>query len=167
MFRSVKLPADIPGMLYLHGMPGRNEDWERFTVAVRKAGIGRIVSFTPDDEIARESPLYAAAIADGSLPCRREAFPIPDYGIPDDREGYAGFVAGIADLLRRGEGVLIHCGAGVGRTGTFAVCLIIALGASGAEAREAVGLAGSHPETGGQEDLIAWYEGFGRRSPNG
>ena len=62
---------------------------------------------------------------------------------------------------------MIHCGAGVGRTGTFAVCLIIALGASGAEAREAVGLAGSHPETGGQEDLIAWYEGFGRRSPNG
>jgi len=167
MFRSVKLPPDIPGMLYLHGMPGRNEGWGRFTAAARKAGIGRIVSLTPDDEIAKESPAYARAIAADTLPCRRAAFPIPDYRIPDDRQGYAGFVERIAKLLRRGERILVHCGAGVGRTGMFAVCLLVALGIDAAEAREAVGSAGSHPEADGQEDLIAWYKGFVERRPNG
>ena len=162
MFRSVRLLPGIPGRLYLHSIPGRRESWEEFIDGLVGAGIDLIVSLTPQEEIERESPAYARAIAGGTLPARRMVFPIPDYGIPADREGYAGFVAEVADLIRAGGAVLVHCNGGIGRTGTFAACLLISFGAGAAEALERVGSAGSHPEEDVQKELISWYEGFVR-----
>jgi len=83
-------------------------------------------------------------------------FPVPDYSIPKDREAFLGLVQTVAQGLRSGERVLIHCGAGIGRTGTPAVSVLMALGMAHADAHEAVSDAGSGPETSGQEELAQW-----------
>ena len=158
VFRAVALPPVLPGRLYLHSMPGRYETWDAFVKAASQHGISTIVCLTPDEEIARQSPAYAEAIRRGTLGYARACSPLPDYGVPRDWEAYAAFVGRIAGLLRAGETVLVHCGAGIGRTGTFAICLLLALGASLLEAREAVRAAGSEPEGEAQKDLTLWCE---------
>ena len=40
----------------------------------------------------------------------------------------------ITDRLEQGEGVVMHCAAGQGRAGTMAVCVLMALGQSPADA---------------------------------
>jgi len=155
--RPVKLPAGIPGRLYLSGMPGSSEGWESFLAELARLKIGEIVSLTPDGEIEQKSPGYAAAIANEAIPCLRRSFPISDFGVPHDLSEYASFVERIAGRLRAGGSVLVHCGAGIGRTGTFAVCLLIALGEGEPTARQAVISAGSKPETPEQDRLIAWF----------
>lgn len=68
----------------------------------------------------------------------------------------------IAELVRRlddGEHLLMHCAAGIGRTGTMAVCLLMELGMAQPTAQALVAthrpMAG--PEVGAQIDLVtAW-----------
>jgi protein-tyrosine phosphatase len=62
----------------------------------------------------------------------------------------------IADRLKAGGRVLIHCGAGIGRTGTLATCVLLALGDAYATAAWVVADAGSHPETAAQRELVSW-----------
>ncbi len=157
-FRSVPLPPTVPGRLYLHSMPGRNERWDTFVEEATRVGIDTIVCLTPDEEIQVKSPKYAMAIRDGTLAWPRECFPIPDYEVPDDRKAFAAFVGRVADLLRAGKTILVHCGAGIGRTGTFAICLLMALGMERATAESAVRAAGSAPETDEQRRLVDWFE---------
>ena len=163
MFKPVKLPNVIPGRLYLHGMPGRYEEWDDFITEAKEKRIGTIVCLTSEEEIKEKSPAYVKAIEDDTLPCPREAFPIPDYEVPQNLEDYAAFVEKIAGLLRSGDAILVHCGAGIGRTGTFAICLLLSLGVNAVEAEEAIKTAGSKPETNEQDDLVSWcIENLGR-----
>jgi len=157
MFRSVKLPDSIPGRVYLHSMPGRYEEWNDFIAEAKEKRIGTIVCLTSEEEIKKKSPAYAKAIEDDTLPCPREAFPIPDYGVPQNRGDYAAFVEKIAGLLRSDGTILVHCGAGIGRTGTFAICLLLSLGVNDVEATEIIKSAESKPETREQDDLISWH----------
>lgn len=158
LFRRVRLPEAISGRLYLHSMPGRYEPLEASFAEAVRLGIDRIVCLVPPREIEDASPAYAQAIEEGRLPCDRAAFSIPDFGIPKDRSAFAGFVSATASGLREGKRVLVHCHAGIGRTGTFATCVLLALGLSAAEAENAVGEAGSRPEILAQRQFINWFK---------
>ncbi|MCD6284493.1 MAG: tyrosine-protein phosphatase [Anaerolineae bacterium] len=158
MFRTVTLPQNIPGRIYLHSMPGRCESWGDFAAEASRCNIQTIVCLAPDDEIERKSPSYATAIKGGAISCSRKCFVIPDYGVPKDRDRFAEFVKAVAEFLRSGETILVHCGAGIGRTGTFAICLLLALGVSRAQAEKTICDAGSRPETSEQERLIDWFD---------
>lgn len=158
MFRSVTLPRNISGRLYLHSMPGRNEAWSDFIAEAERCSIRVIVCLAPDNEIEMKSPSYADAIKSGRFNYRRECFPISDYSVPQDRDEYIAFVTHIARLLRSGQAVLVHCGAGIGRTGTFAICLLLALGLNRVEAQKAIQDAGSSPETNEQWEMVSWCE---------
>lgn len=82
-------------------------------------------------------------------------FPTPDLHAPSFEDALA-MVMAVAERLQRGESALIHCGAGIGRAPTFAICSLIALGMSRADALAIVAehrpMAG--PETGAQADLV-------------
>ncbi|MEX2443140.1 MAG: hypothetical protein WD492_06030 [Alkalispirochaeta sp.] len=49
---------------------------------------------------------------------------------------------------------LVHCGAGVGRTGTFADAVLMSLGYTYNDAYEEINAAGSHPEMPAQREFL-------------
>ena len=159
MFRQVDLPDGVPGRLYLHSMPGRNEGWSTFVAEAESARLDLLVCLTPTSEIQLKSPAYAHARLASVLPCECRDFPIPDFGAPPvvDRPAFRGFVAALARELAAGTTVLIHCGAGIGRTGTLTICLLLELGVEPQEADRRVRHAGSRPEVEEQKELTRWY----------
>lgn len=158
MFRQVELPTAVEGRMFLHRMPGRGGDslaavWD----SVRAEKISCIVSLADLEETRRKSPAFADAIENASLPCERICFPIPDFGVPDDSEKFRALAHALADRLRNADRLVIHCGAGIGRTGTLAVCVLLALGEQLGDALRTVEAAESHPETSEQISLVEWF----------
>jgi hypothetical protein len=68
MFRRVDLPAEVPGRLLLHSMPGRYEAIESVWHQVRSEAIGAIVCLTEKYEIRLKSSKYAEALETGTVP---------------------------------------------------------------------------------------------------
>jgi atypical dual specificity phosphatase len=65
----------------------------------------------------------------------------------------------LTDLMarvERGEHLLVHCAAGIGRTGTVAACLLVRMGLAVDDALAAVRAArpGAGPEAGTQLELV-------------
>jgi protein-tyrosine phosphatase len=108
------------------------------------------------EEVRLESPDYALAIEAKELPWIEEAFPVPDYEAPGNLEAFRDLAKRIANRLRSGEGALIHCGAGIGRRGTLAICVLIALRMRPEKAKAVVEKAGSGPEVESQKEVIDW-----------
>jgi len=155
--RRVALPPEVEGSLWLDAMPGRGESLARTWRDVTDACIDVIVALADLDETRRESPDYASAIAAGTVPCARLELPAPDYGVPGDRSAFVDLVDDVAARLRAGQRILVHCSMGIGRTGTLAVCVLVALGEPLEAAQRVVEAAGSSPMTDQQDDLVAWY----------
>ena len=59
--------------------------------------------------------------------------------------------------MRAGDAVLLHCAAGLGRTGTAAACVLKALGLDAQEALQRVRDAGSNPQNAEQSGLVHWF----------
>lgn len=155
--RSLPLPAGLSGRLWLHGMPARAESWTDFLALARAAGLTRIVCLTPLGEIAARSPEYLLAIEQDRLPCAIEMLTMADFGVSDDAQAFQRQVLGLAERLRDGESLLLHCAWGIGRTGTVAACLLKALGLDTESALAAVRAAGSNPQSALQS---GWVEQF-------
>lgn len=151
--RSVALPADVRGRLWLSPMPGRFERWGEFIAAAHRAGLTEIVCLTPLAEVERVSPRYAQAIAEDALPCAWRALPMDDFGVAQQAH-YEAAVCELAARLRAGAVVLLHCAAGIGRTGTTASCVLKALGLDTRQALQRVRDAGSNPQSALQSGLI-------------
>jgi protein-tyrosine phosphatase len=155
LFRKVSLPASIRGALYLHAMPGRREPLTESMDAVASLGITRVLCLAPPEEIAKKSPDYAQAIQSGALPWPHEPLPIEDFGAPTDAAMFWRRADQLAEFVRDGGSVLVHCAAGIGRTGTFAVALCMRLGLTITEATRMVRAAGSGPEVAAQASVLA------------
>lgn len=156
LFRRVELPVRVSGKLLLHSMPGRYEAIESVWQQVRNEAVRAIVCLAEKDEIREKSLEYARELEAGTVPCSVLPFEIPDRGAPEDRDGFWALAGNVAKRLQSGEVVLIHCAGGVGRTATLAVSVLLALGESVSEARNAVSRAGSTVETTPQSTLISW-----------
>ncbi len=154
--RKLPLPTGIPGLLYLSGMPGRYGVFEAERDRITGEGIDTVLCLTPLEEIERRSPAYAAAIKGGTLPWRQWIFPTPDFDAPGDQDAFLSQIRTAAEHIRQGGKLLIHCTAGIGRTGLAATCLLMALGVVRQTALEMVRAAGSRPEAPEQLALIAW-----------
>ena len=155
--RPVALPAPIPGSLWLGSMPGRFESWSEFEAQARRARLGVVVCLTPRSELAELSPAYHSAVAQGKVPFRWLNVPMPNFGVPDDAAGFRRDVREIAHALERGDAVMLHCAAGIGRTGSTAACVLKALGLSTEEALQRVKDAGSNPQNAQQSGLVEWF----------
>ena len=159
MLRPVRLPEGVAGRLYLVAMPGTHGPLERTWEALRGEGVHVVVCLAEPEEIRRKSAAYAAALEAQAVPCPVESFPVADFGVPGDHEAFWALANCVGRRLTGGERVVIHCGAGIGRTGTLAACVLLALGEPPEEAEQAVSAAGSHPETDAQRALVAWCAG--------
>lgn len=156
-FRRVRLPPEISGQLWLGAMPGRFESWSSFEQQAGRCSLGVVVCLTPRTELAELSPEYHQALARGGLPFRWQHLPMRNFGLPEDTPGFRRSIQSLADGLRAGDAVLLHCAAGLGRTGTAAACVLKALGLDAQEALQRVRDAGSNPQNAEQSGLVHWF----------
>jgi protein-tyrosine phosphatase len=154
LFREVTLPDGVPGRLLLHSMPGYEEGLDEAWESVRQEGVSLILCLTALDEVRDYVPDYAQAIESAACPCEVRLFPVPDHGVPETEGELWTAAREVAERLRAGEAVLIHCWFGIGRTGMLAVAVLLALGLSLEDALEPVATAGSWPESPAQRALL-------------
>lgn len=138
-------------------MPGRFESWSEFESQAQRARLGVVVCLTPRSELAELSPHYHSTIAQGTFPYRWLNVPMPNFGVPDDAAGFRRDVQEIVRVLERGDAVMLHCAAGIGRTGSTAACVLKALGLGTEEALQRVRDAGSNPQNAQQSGLVDWF----------
>ena len=154
LFRHAELPAAVRGQLYLSGMPGRFEPWPSFLAEARRVELALVLCLTPLEEVAARSRAYHNAIAEGTLPFRWVHLPMQNYGLPGDLHQFRAGIEQAASALQAGDAVLMHCAAGIGRTGTAAACVLKRLGLSTSQTLQRIRQAGSDPESGLQSGLV-------------
>ncbi|MEM9557048.1 MAG: protein-tyrosine phosphatase family protein [Acidobacteriota bacterium] len=119
----------LPGLLAGGPRPGLLEEIEKDYEQLRSAGFRRIVNLTtrpldpPPESVGMEG-LH---------------FPIPDMGAPTPRAARA-VVEEVLRSVDAEEPVLLHCKAGLGRTGTLLACCLIEQGASSNDAIDRIRL---------------------------
>jgi hypothetical protein len=97
--------------------------------------------------------------------------PIPDGGVPADRQAFRTLLDGVVDRLRVGASVVVACRGGLGRTGLVVACLLrdlAGLDADGAIARTRARRPGT-VETEAQREFVAgwtWPERNAASSPS-
>ncbi|SDX62025.1 Tyrosine phosphatase family protein [Roseicitreum antarcticum] len=152
--RSVPLPARIRGRLWLSAMPGSRARLQVFLEEACRADVGLVVCLAEASETQAMAPEYAATLQSGTLPFPVLQFPVRDLGVPADATAFTALTHDIAGALREGERAVLHCRAGVGRTGMAAQAVLFALGMSPAGAQRHICNAGSRCETPAQAQFI-------------
>ena len=135
-------------------MPGRLEPWQSFLDEARRTRLTLLVCLTPRPELASLSPDYDAALRDGSLPMRWLPLPMRDLGLAANLGLFREGIEQVAQGVTSGDIALLHCAAGIGRTGTAAACLLKRLGVRREQALGLVRAAGSSPESAAQSGLV-------------
>lgn len=157
LFRPLPLQDAVAGRLWLHSMPGRLESWGAFLDEARARKLNLVVCLNPLEEIEQLAPAYHKAISEGRLPFRWQHLPMRDFGLGADAASFRQGVEQLSHSLVLGEQALLHCAAGIGRTGTVAACVLKQLGQSREEALAAVRRAGSNPQSAVQS---GWVDQF-------
>jgi len=138
-------------------MPGRIESWASFLDEARLRDLNLVVCLNPLTEVAELSPRYHKAITEGRLPFRWLHLPLRDFSVGIDPAQFRQGVEQVSRSLMLGDQVLLHCAAGLGRTGTVAACVLKHLGMDTVGALRAVQQAGSNPQSALQS---GWIEQF-------
>jgi protein-tyrosine phosphatase len=87
------------------------------------------------------------------------SFPIADRGVPTSISAARDLAERVADKVRHGKGVGVHCRAGIGRSAVIVACALVTLGHDADEAFKAIANARGVqvPDTDEQRD---WVRGF-------
>jgi protein-tyrosine phosphatase len=116
-----------PGRLAIMPRP-RGGDWlEDEVLSWQRSAIGVVLSLLTHDEIAELN------LTGEEESCRRVgiqflSFPIDDREVPASKSTVASLMTTLAENLRSGKNVAIHCRQGIGRAALMAACLLVALG---------------------------------------
>jgi protein-tyrosine phosphatase len=129
----ITLPPGTAGRLWLCGKHVIGPDVH---AVLDRTGARTVVCLTERHELHERYGAYVEWLdtADGD---RAVWFPVHDMHAPDVEAGSA-FVDDLVDRLARGHGMIVHCGAGIGRAGTTAAAVLIRLGVPITEALTSV-----------------------------
>jgi protein-tyrosine phosphatase len=129
-----------PGRLAISARP-RGNDWLEDEVSGwKRAGVQTVVSLLTPSEVG-EMELSAEAES-----CRRNgieflSLEIPDRGLPDSHDEVVALAHQLAESVRQGKSVLIHCRAGIGRSTMLAAAVLVDLGESPIQALDNIAAA--------------------------
>jgi protein-tyrosine phosphatase len=138
----------------------RGDDWlEDELLRYKTGGVQTLVSMLEGWE-AEQLGLAAEERVSHELGISFLSYPIPDRGLPSDLPKFQRFVGGLADRLKAGEHVGIHCRGSIGRSTIAGASTLIHLGWSPAEALAAVEKTRGCPvpDTPEQRDWILKFE---------
>jgi protein-tyrosine phosphatase len=156
----IPLPEGVPGALWLCGKHAIAPDQHRVIDEV--GGAATVVCLVERHELDDRYPGYVIWL---QRPDAADSvwFPIPDLHAPTLLQATP-FVDDLVRRLHAGETLIVHCGAGMGRAGTVAVCVLNRLGVALDDALRMVSEArpGAGPEVGAQRDLVEQFAPLGK-----
>jgi protein-tyrosine phosphatase len=138
----------------------RGDEWlEEELLQMKQGGIQTLVSLLEEDEAAWLGLEEEGPVAE-QIGMQFLSYPIPDVHLPPHPDSFGTFVAGLADRLRAGIRVGIHCRGSIGRATVTAACTLIHLGWEPKTALEAIAAARglAVPDSQEQEDWILSYK---------
>lgn len=147
----------VPLAIVLCPRGGRYLDDEMFEY--RRAGIDTLVSLLSEEQV-----MMLELGNEGSrakhMGMRFLHHPIPDHQLPRDVSAFREFVSDLAERVRRGERIGIHCWGSIGRATLTAACTLVHLGWTPGSALAAVEMARGCPvpDTEEQERWILNYK---------
>lgn len=106
----------------------RGGDWlPHEMLRLRRSGIKTVVSLLEPEEAGylelAQEPAAARAAGLDFL-----SYPILDGSVPVDEAGFHSFVAGLAERLKKGDSIGVHCRACIGRAIITTTCTLVELG---------------------------------------
>jgi protein-tyrosine phosphatase len=126
---------------------------------MKRGGIQTLVSLLGKDEAIMLGVAQEGSLAE-KIGMRFLSHPIPDTHVPPNTAAFQKFVAALANRLRAGEHIGVHCRGSIGRATVTAACALIQLGWSPRAALAAIAAARgcAVPDTQEQEDWILRYK---------
>ena len=123
--------------------------------SLAQSGVVRVLSLLEPEE-QRELGLAEEAAACEEAGLGYESYPIPDRGLPKSLEEFQSYARTLHDSIARGSSTVVHCRAGIGRSGmaSAAVLLHAGFGADEALARTSQARGVDVPDTSAQRDFI-------------
>jgi len=123
---------DWAGQLVLSSCPEINQEYkilpfEKFIATFKDDNISLVVTLLDNIEITRLNiSTFGKFLKENNIYWKH--FPIQDLSVPTDRDLFIKLLIHVKKLLDGDKSVLIHCYAGLGRTGLFATTLLVSLG---------------------------------------
>lgn len=146
------------------GEDGSGQVWSRELAAdvqwIKSWGATTVLSLISEPEMARLGvPELPRVVQDAGL--RWAHVPIPDFEPPNPQsmQAWVAEIPHVMSTLARGEKVVVHCAAGLGRTGTVAASLLVLQGLTGDDAiRRVRQVRPGTLETAAQEEFVRTFK---------